>query len=54
MPRIARASPPCLLAQIGVTADTGQTVNTSQTLAGLLAADPDLVLNVGDLAYADT
>ena len=39
---------------LGLIADVGQTVNTSLGLTALAAMKPKLVLNVGDLTYADT
>ena len=38
---------------IGVTADLGQTANSSTTLDRLMAANPDVAILVGDLSYAD-
>jgi len=39
--------------RMGVIADVGQTYNSSDTLERTLYDDPDIVLFVGDLAYAD-
>jgi len=39
--------------RLGVVADVGQTLNSSTTYQHLVASNPDAVLFIGDLAYAD-
>ena len=39
--------------RMGLSADIGQTVNSSQTRDHLIANKPDVILNIGDLSYAD-
>ncbi|KAK9802602.1 hypothetical protein WJX73_000292 [Symbiochloris irregularis] len=39
--------------RIGVVADVGQTINSSQTISHLAGNDPNYVILVGDLTYAD-
>ncbi|PSC73849.1 purple acid phosphatase 15-like [Micractinium conductrix] len=46
------AAPPAPLS-LGVIGDPGQTHNTSTTLEHLAASQPDVVLVLGDLSYAD-
>ncbi|EFN53514.1 hypothetical protein CHLNCDRAFT_58566 [Chlorella variabilis] len=46
------AAPPAQL-RVGIIGDPGQTHNTSTTLQHLAASQPDVVLVLGDLSYAD-
>lgn len=39
--------------RLGLIGDLGQTENSAQTLDHLTASNPDSVINVGDLSYAD-
>ena len=39
--------------RLGLIGDIGQTEDSAQTLDHLTASNPDSVINVGDLSYAD-
>lgn len=39
--------------RLGLIGDIGQTENSAETLDHLTASNPDSVINVGDLSYAD-
>ena len=39
--------------RVGLIADVGQTLNSTQTRDHLTASKPDVILNMGDLSYAD-
>jgi len=38
---------------IAIAGDLGQTINTSTTLSHIVAHKPDILINTGDLSYAD-
>jgi hypothetical protein len=39
--------------RVGVVGDLGETANSTQTVAGLIDAQPDVIVNVGDYTYAN-